>query len=207
MISGEQNSTTPKLYGLVLAGGKSVRMGQDKTTMLWHGREQRYHLADMLGAFCDQVFISCRQEQVHEIDPAYPVLPDSVEGSGPIVALMSAFSLFPDAAWLVVACDLPLLDAGTIRSLVDSRAAGYMATTFISPFDGLPEPLITIWEPAAASILAEHLSSGFKCPRKALIRNKNHVKLLSPANADTLLNANTPADREQANSKLHSRLQ
>jgi molybdopterin-guanine dinucleotide biosynthesis protein A len=182
-------------------------MGQDKTTMHWHGREQRYHLADMLGAFCNRVFISCRQEQANEIDPAYPVLPDSVEGSGPIVALMSAFSLYPDAAWLVVACDLPLLDAGTISSLVDSRDAGCMATTFISPFDGLPEPLITIWEPGAASVLTEHLSAGFKCPRKALIRNSHQVKLLSPANTDALLNANTPADREQANSKLHSRLQ
>jgi molybdopterin-guanine dinucleotide biosynthesis protein A len=59
MISEEHN-TTPRVNGLVLAGGKSVRMGKAKDLLHWHGKEQRYFAADLLAPFCDEVFISDR---------------------------------------------------------------------------------------------------------------------------------------------------
>ena len=58
----------PLLNGLVLAGGKSVRMGYDKSSIQWHGKEQRYYMADLLKQICKDVFISCRKKQKDEID-------------------------------------------------------------------------------------------------------------------------------------------
>ena len=57
----------PVLNGLVLAGGKSVRMGFDKTLIEWHGKEQRDFMADTLKGICNDVFISCRADQQQEI--------------------------------------------------------------------------------------------------------------------------------------------
>jgi molybdopterin-guanine dinucleotide biosynthesis protein A len=155
----------PDLKGLVLAGGKSSRMGQDKAQMKWHGKEQHYYMADLLSEFCDEVFISCREEQQEDILSSYKTLPDNAEGKGPLVGIRSAFKRCPQNAWLVVACDLPLLDADTLRYLIDHRNTDALATTFSSPFDGLPEPLITIWEPASIAILDIAASEGFSCPR------------------------------------------
>lgn len=195
MTSNEHiSSKQPLLYGLVLAGGKSVRMGHDKGLIQWHGKEQRYYMADMLQGLCSDVFISCRQEQQQDIATEYKTLTDTFEGAGPLIAILSALKEKPDSAWLVVACDLPLLDTVTLQYLIQNRDATCIATTFESPFDHLPEPLITIWEPSSFEVLLNHTSEGFKCPRKALIRNSGRVKIMIATNPNALKNANTPDD-------------
>ena len=53
----------PVLNGLVLAGGQSLRMGFDKGNVNWHGKPQRYHMADMLKPYCKVVFSCWRAGQ------------------------------------------------------------------------------------------------------------------------------------------------
>ena len=194
MISGEHS----RINGLVLAGGKSTRMGTDKGLTNWHGEAQRYHMAGMLKSLCTNVYISCRDDQAAEIlRDGYQPLTDApaYAGSGPTGGILTAMELAPASSWLVVACDLPLLDRGTLEYLLAHRDPNAIATTFESPFDGLPEPLITVWEPAAYTILLHKLQEGYKCPRKVLINNP--AKLLKPQNPDALMNANTPEDAEK----------
>ncbi|MDQ6610064.1 MAG: NTP transferase domain-containing protein, partial [Bacteroidota bacterium] len=69
----------PVLNGLVLAGGRSVRMKQDKGLLHWHGKEQRYYMADLLQQCCAEVFISCRQEQAQNISEKYKVITDDYD--------------------------------------------------------------------------------------------------------------------------------
>ncbi len=186
----------PILNGLVLAGGKSVRMGQDKGAMTWHKNQpQRDYVANLLKKYCSEVFISCRKEQVADLSPSYPTLPDTFDGLGPYGALLSAFREQPDSAWLVAACDLPLLDDATLTQLVAGRNPSNIATTFESPFDGLPEPLITIWEPKSYPILLAFLAQGYSCPRKVL-RN-NPITQLSAQQPEALKNVNTPEEAKK----------
>jgi molybdopterin-guanine dinucleotide biosynthesis protein A len=187
--------TTP-INGLVLAGGKSVRMGRDKSSINWHGKEQQYYLADLLEPFCAAVFISRREEQI-ETNHNYKILVDSYTGIGPYGAILSAFTFQPDIAWLVVACDLPLIDKNILSYLLENRDTSKMATTFQSPFDGLPEPLITIWEPKSYPVLLSFLSNGYTCPRKVLIKTDD-VHILQPPDANSLMNVNTPEDFAKA---------
>ncbi len=189
MISRDSNDI---LNGVVLAGGKSVRMGQDKSTMQWHGVEQKYYIAGLLKPLCAETFISYREEP-QEDNSGYTQVVDTYTGAGPYGAILSAFQKEPGAAWLVVACDLPLLDEATLEYLISNRNRTAIATTFESPHDGLPEPLITIWEPAAYPFLLAQLEEGFKCPRKALIKSDN-VTILKAPDPVALMNANTPED-------------
>ena len=186
----------PLLNGLVLAGGKSRRMNQDKGLMQWHGKEQRYHIADLLSTVCEEVFISCRKEQQAEISPDYQTLADTFLDLGPYGGILSALRAQPDHAWLVVACDLPLLDADTLHFLIKNRNRKSIATTFASPHDGLPEPLITIWEPESYPVLLSFLGKGYGCPRKVLMNSE--VTILQPPVAAALMNVNTPEDAEIA---------
>lgn len=201
----KMKESKPVLNGLVLAGGKSVRMGYDKSNVNWHGKEQKYFVADLLKNICHDVFISCRDEQQQEITPGYKTIADTFIGLGPYGAILSAFRQQPDAAWLVIACDLPLLDTGTIEYLKEKRNLTSIATTFKSPHDGLPEPLITIWEPRSYPVLLRFLSQGFSCPRKVLINN-NHVEILDAPEPDALKNVNTPADMEDAKKLLNNKM-
>ena len=189
--------------GLVLAGGKSVRMGTDKGAMQWHGKEQRYHMADLLTGLCKEVFISCRPGQAETIDVRYQTLTDQATVSGPMAGIITALERVPHAAWLVTACDLPLLDLSTLQYLLAHRNPASIATTFESPHDGLPEPLITIWEPAALPVLKSFAARGVGCPRKVLLNSETTV--LMPPRPDALLNANTPQDAARVQQILHEK--
>ncbi|TSD67966.1 molybdenum cofactor guanylyltransferase [Inquilinus sp. KBS0705] len=195
----------PKLNGLVLAGGKSARMGFDKGTVNWYGKEQRYHMADMLKKHCSEVFISCRDaNQQKEINPDYLSIADTFTGLGPFGAILSAFREQPDTAWLVIACDLPLVDGSVIGKLVDSRDTSTIATAYKSQVNDFPEPLITIYEPKAYPALLQFLAQGYSCPRKVLINN--NITLLQSAPEDALANVNTPEELERIKRILHHKI-
>lgn len=195
------NSKKQALYGLVLAGGKSKRMGRDKGLLKWHGKEQQYFVYDMLKKICQKVYISCRPDQEDDIDKNYNTLSDTFLDLGPYGGILSALRFSPDKAWLVVACDLPLLDDSTIQFLIQNRNTKSVATTFESPYDGLPEPLITIWEPESYGVLLSFLGKGYTCPRKVLI--KNTPTILHAPNPDALTNVNTPTDLKIVKDNLH----
>ncbi|UTX48287.1 NTP transferase domain-containing protein [Chryseobacterium sp. MA9] len=194
MISKETDF--PKLNGLILAGGKSQRMGNPKDKINWHGKEQRYFAADLLAPFCEEVFISCRQDQLENFDTDYKPLTDTFLNMGPFGGILSALRSQRDKAWLVVACDLPLLDEKSLEFLIENRNTEKAATTYESPFDGLPEPLITIWESKSYPLLLNFLGSGNTCPRKVLINSDTLI--LKPGNPEALMNVNTPEDMAKA---------
>jgi molybdopterin-guanine dinucleotide biosynthesis protein A len=186
------------LYGLVLAGGKSERMGTDKGKIQWHGKEQRYWMADLLKKFCIDVFISCRAEQAEEIKGNnYKAIKDEFSAAGPLGAIVSAYNAVGGVAWLVVACDLPLLDADTIRNLIEHRDENVIATAYCSPADHLPEPLVAIWEPHADRLLREALKKNQFSPRQILMQQNSCC--ISPVNPDSLINVNYPEDAETVN--------
>lgn len=184
----------PPLYGLVLAGGKSQRMGQDKGTIDYHGKPQRTFMADVLNEICDQTFLSVRSSKKEQATD-YPFLEDTFYDLGPFGAIASAFRHRPNAAWLVVACDLPLLDLETLDVLVKNRNTSAIATAFNSPVNEFPEPLICIWEPKSYPILLQFLAQGFSCPRKVLINSNVH--LLDAPDGQKLMNVNHPEELQQ----------
>ena len=176
----------PKLNGLVLAGGKSIRMGKDKGALDYHGKPQREFMADLLSLFCEKTYISVRGNQ--GVESEYELLEDTFVGLGPFGAIASAMRKNPNTAWLVVACDLPLLDEKTLQFLVENRNASKVATAIYNPETDFPEPLITIWEPRSYQVMLNFLTQGNSCPRKVLINSE--IELLKVEDVKVLLNVN-----------------
>lgn len=154
----------------------------------------------MLQSFCAEVFISCRADQEKDIDPPYRPLPDRFPDRGPFGGVLSALSAYGESAWLVVACDLPLLNEETVRFLVQHRAPQKIATTYSNPQDGLPEPMITIWEPASYPVLCRSLEQGGASLREVLIRGDKAI--LTPPWPEALMNVNTPEEAATARKAL-----
>jgi len=110
------------LYGVVLAGGASRRMGRDKATLEYRGRSQVAIAFDLVARHCHRAFVSVRPHQTN--DPARAALPqiiDEIADIGPIAGIAAAQAAHPEAAWLVVACDLPFLGDAAIARLVAAR--------------------------------------------------------------------------------------
>ncbi len=184
-----------QVKGLVLAGGKSRRMGHDKALIKYRGRPQIEIAYDMAAILCKEVFVSCRSDQNYGL----PTLHDRIHEMGPLGGILSALMHDPAAAWLVLACDLPHLQLDLLQKLIASRNIFLPATAYASTSDGKPEPLCAIWEPECRGLLFKALSVDMKCPRRILM-DMNLPLLLQPREED-LHNCNHPKDVEGA--KLH----
>ena len=189
------------LYGLLLAGGRSVRMMADKAGLSYGRRPQLAEAFDLLTRHVDRTWISVRDDQVREpLRSGYPQIVDGPLGNGPIAGIIAAQARVPDAAWLVVACDLPHLDDTTLEDLKSRRDPRRLATAFLSDVDGMPEPLCAVYEPASREGILTHVAAGRDCPRKFLMTHD--VALLDLSRPSALVNANTPQDAVAARASL-----
>lgn len=107
----------PALYGLGLAGGKSLRMGKDKAAINWHGKAQQYYLADLLKNFVRKFLFPAVQSRFLILIPIIKTITDVINSFGPYEAILSAFRYNSNCAWFIIACDLPLLDLQTLQYL------------------------------------------------------------------------------------------
>jgi molybdopterin-guanine dinucleotide biosynthesis protein A len=181
------------VFGLVLAGGRSRRMGRDKALIERNGvslLEQAFRLAD---ALTDGARVSVRGDQV--LDPErrrFPQVVDRYRDMGPVAGILSALQAEPGADWLVMACDLPNLDRGTLGFLLEQAPPDAPLTAYRSAVDGLPEPLCAIYRSGSEALIAPFVERGIFCPRKILIQND--AVLLDLPDSNALLNVNTPGE-------------
>jgi molybdopterin-guanine dinucleotide biosynthesis protein A len=196
-------SRAAPLNGLLLAGGASTRMQCDKAALEYHGRPQLHWAYDLLRSHCERVYVSVRPDQVN--DPVRSRLPQIVDrhaGIGPIAGIAAAQAEHPDAAWLVMACDLPFVSEQTLQDLIARRNPSQVASAFRSSSDALPEPLCAIYEPASRAAILESIEFGRNCPRKFLINSG--IALLELPDPAALDNVNTPQDLSRAAAQLEA---
>ncbi len=184
-------STLPTI-GLVLAGGRSRRMGTDKALVTLAGRSLAAHVIERLAPQVDEVVISSNAPRV---DFGVSVLPDVLGGyCGPLAGVHAALARFPDAAVVSVAVDLPLLP----RDLVARLKAGWNGVRCRYAVCGGRHALAILWPPGFANSLWDYLTQGRRSVSDWLDRHGEPVPVPSDGDADLRLNINTPADLARA---------
>ncbi|MFD1142093.1 NTP transferase domain-containing protein [Larkinella insperata] len=180
------------LLGLVLVGGRSTRMGVDKSRINYHGKPQFEYLHDLLAAYCEDVFLSVNAEQADQFaNSRFKLLVDQSPVAGPLAGILTAFQRqSAQHAWLVVVCDLPLLSERSIRKLTASRNPEKLATAFWDSDHQFPEPSICIWEPTAYPAMLRSIDAGKPYPRTILMQND--IDLVEMDDISELTNVNTP---------------
>ena len=193
----DSSKQSAPLYGLILAGGRSTRMKRDKAGLLMGDQTLMARTFALLERHCSRVFVSnrCDQSQL-PLHRALAQIHDRRDGQGPAGGILAALETHAEAAWLVVACDMPYLDEGSISKLIDERDPSRIATAYANPRDGMPEPLCAIYEPGCRGILEEQLHLAARSPRRILAQHD--VKLIEPDDGDVLRNINLPAEYAEA---------
>ena len=145
-----------------------------------------------MGGLVDEVFVSVRADQMDDdLRRPYQLIVDRAEDQGPAGGILAAHARYPDAAWFVLACDLPLLTAAALDRLLRSRNPRKAATAYRSAVGDLPEPLCAIYEPDTLIRFARQSGGGTDLsPRAFLVRSD--VELISPTSDAILANVNTP---------------
>jgi molybdopterin-guanine dinucleotide biosynthesis protein A len=193
------------LFGLVLAGGHSSRMGRDKGLLDYRGIPHQFYLESVLKKFCARVLLSVKASQTlleptqHEYiidNPAY-------ENTGPIGAVLNAHESFPDKALFVISCDLPYFNKTCAKNVMDERDPSRAATAFFNTEAEQPEPLVTIYENIFLRGLGDAFRNGENSLRRML--KKSDVKLIQQNNPRCFQSADTPEDFEIAKRWLTER--
>lgn len=195
------NIEIPPLFGLVLAGGDSLRMGTNKESLDYHGEEHFLHLHRLLESICDEVYISTNNSFYDNYKYDIKPLLDLNEYHGPYNGIMSAHQKYPEVAWLVLACDLPFLEKEDLLALVKSRNPEKPATAFTSDTTRSPEPLICIWEPHGLQMALNFIQKTGDISPKNFLKQAG-VELVFIKNDEKLFNANTIEDYEFAKNKI-----
>jgi molybdopterin-guanine dinucleotide biosynthesis protein A len=188
------------LVGLVLAGGKSTRMGTDKARLVYAGNPQIKRAHRALAEVCARVLVSVRPDQAEdELYKPFELVVDRGAARGPAAGLLAAWRQAPGTALLVLAVDLPLVDAAVLGRLIAARDRQAPATAFVHA-DGTVEPLCTIWEPAAHQIVRARAQKSHLSLRTVL--EEAATRRVPLKDSACLESVNTPADYARLRSRL-----
>jgi len=193
-MTDDQQTSGPMICGLVLAGGHSRRFGHDKAAIEIDDESLLSRTVGVLRSVLDDVFVSVRADQSDELlRRRFQLIVDKDESLGPASGILAAHVSRPQAAWLVVACDMPLLDTEALGRLIQVRTGRRAATAYRCPADGLPEPLCAIYEPDTLARFQRQATAGKGLSPRGLLAHAD-VELLDPRRPEWLFNANTVDD-------------
>ncbi|MFL5786282.1 MAG: cyclic pyranopterin monophosphate synthase MoaC [Bacteriovoracaceae bacterium] len=199
---GKRTVLDRPLYGLVLTGGKSERMKREKALIEYKGVPHAQYISQILGKFCDEVFLSAREGQWQRTSlENHPVIVDSVDTKGPIAGILSALKTKPEANWIVVACDLVHFNEETVTKLLAAYDPKFPATAYKNSDKGFPEPLCAIYTPIAQVMFEEAVKNDITCPVKVLRNSSVHT--IDQTGSVNLANINTVEELMEAQNEIH----
>jgi molybdopterin-guanine dinucleotide biosynthesis protein A len=141
------------VLGVVLAGGRSRRMGRDKAAIAVHDTTLLAAAVGVLRTVLDGVCVVGRTSQPQWADPSVVFRPDIRPGLGPIGGIETALVAAAPRACLVIGCDMPALTGRSIEELLRGRDAGADCTLTRHPVSGEPEPLLAIYEQSCLPVV------------------------------------------------------
>ena len=184
----------PRVLGAVLFGGRSRRMGRAKHLLVWDGETWLERIARQVGAVSEGLCL-CGDGELPESLAGVERLPDPPGLAGPIAGLLALRAAHPERAWLVAACDQPLVDEEVLRWLLDGWDDRHAALLPRLSAERV-EPLPGIYGPRSHAALAELAAE--QPSRRSLQRLAELAPVSSPsvppALRDRLRGANLPGE-------------
>ncbi len=210
------------LTGVVLAGGKSSRMGQDKAALMMgqplpsgeSGLALAFHMADVLGQALHAdnpeaaIWISCQADRHIPASHAHlGRVHDTIQDAGPLAGITAALEVAKGPIF-VLACDMPLMQNQTVQLLIDARQAALEDSTRPHPLlltafqshgksvANVPnfEPLVAIYEYAALPYLQEALQKKHFSLRRIIDQEALCVVYYDQNYEESFFNMNNPDD-------------
>lgn len=151
---------TQDVVGVILAGGRSRRLGRDKVGLAVSGRGLLQRTAELAARFCREVYVSGRDPSDVGLEMSW--FPDEIKGIGPIGGIYTGLRLFKKPC-LILSCDLPLLNEKTVEDLLaarEKRGSNVVLTTYRCSYTGYIESLVSVYEPIAVHFLEKAISKG-----------------------------------------------
>ena len=198
-MSKKQGSN--RVWGCVLIGGRSSRMGTPKHLIVQDGLAWIERTVTLLHKMLGQVVIAGAGDVPLSLQDVVRV-PDASGVGGPLAGILGTMRAFPDVSWLVVACDQPDMREEALQWLLDCRGAGVLAVMPDISGTGRVEPLLAYYDRLILPVLEEMASGGHR--RMNRLQSVPGVKTPTPPSHlhDSWHNINTPYDLARSSAHL-----
>ena len=124
----------------ILAGGQSSRMGQDKGLTEWAGKCLIQHIIDAARPLSNHIHIIANDAAYARL--GWPVISDQYPGTGPAGGIATALLHSPFETNLILSCDIPRIDTGTLQFIVASHKPGIS----VPVVSGQWQPLVAVYD-------------------------------------------------------------
>lgn len=128
------NAVSRPLVGVVLAGGRSQRMGRDKALLEYKGSTLLAKQVDCLAALCDRVVVSGNYA-------GFDCVRDQLSDVGPLAGLHAVAAMFAESALLVLPVDMPAIDSRHLSALINADHARHFQSQPLPAFFPEAKPL------------------------------------------------------------------
>jgi molybdopterin-guanine dinucleotide biosynthesis protein A len=157
-LSGQAHGPVP-VWGCVLIGGKSTRMGSPKHLLRRNGMTWLELIVQQFQGQVEQVVL-VGQGEIPPPLARLPVVADVQGLQGPLAGVLAVFQQEPRVSWLVTACDLPCLERAALAWLLNCRGPGVHAVLPDLMGNGQVEPLLAYYDYSCRDFLEELAASG-----------------------------------------------
>jgi molybdopterin-guanine dinucleotide biosynthesis protein A len=148
----------PAISAIVLAGGKSSRLGKDKAFLLLDGQPLVALTVHQLATLSDDLIVVTNDPARYEpLELPARLLPDERPGEGSLMGIYSGLKAAHHSHALVVACDMPFLNLPLLQYMLP-LADGY--DVVIPRLEGMLEPLHAVYSKACLPAMARLLEQG-----------------------------------------------
>jgi molybdopterin-guanine dinucleotide biosynthesis protein A len=177
--------------GIILAGGKSERMGTDKGLLPLNGKPFITHIYEaMKPIFGDNIVVVSSNVDYDAF--GYNRIEDLISDKGPVGGLYTALKQSKTKFNLVLSVDIPLISTELIQWLVDNHDDSYLVTQV--QVDEKVSPLVAVYDRALGTLLGEHIA-GKQLKLRNVIDEINAQTLIIPEKwSKQLQNINTEED-------------
>ncbi len=179
--------------GVVLAGGSSNRYGKNKALVKLHGTPLIERVLDVMRPIFRRVIIITNTPDEYSY-LQLPMYQDIIKGLGPLGGIITGLRVIPDNAGFFVACDMPFLNQGLIRHIVEIKADFDVVVPRIF---GKMEALHALYDKRCQSKIESLINSRiyqvFRFFNKVSVRyvDKDEVRIFDP-DLRSFLNINRP---------------
>lgn len=188
--------------GVVLAGGRSMRMGQDKATLLLGGEPLVWRAVRRLRLALAEVIVAGPAE-LAPLVPGVRLVADQQSGQGPLAGISTALRTVSSPWIFVVACDMPFVAPPLVRAMVNLAFVPPPVHAVVLETKRGTEQLHALYNTSCLPILEEQLDTGNLALHHALAKLQlrvvpwMHAAHYDPAELSAF-NVNTPEDWERA---------
>jgi molybdenum cofactor guanylyltransferase len=197
-IGNPQSAIANRMSAVLLAGGRSTRMGEDKATLMLEDEplwKRQMHKLEAIGA--SHILISTGERDGTDfLESGMEIVPDKQPDRGPLGGIEAAMSR-TDVPWLLVlAVDVPWMSTEYLRTLAtDAITSGLgLVPAGLRGF----EPLVAVYPTASLDLLRDCLASGQLATRsfvrKAMEQGLVEIRKIAPREESLFRNVNTPED-------------